>query len=592
MSYRYLILILLISFFLSFNSFSQDAENGENPLQIQKKKVILLEQILIDASKLKLPENRAVVYSEVANNIWESDEKRARKLFSKAVDELITVQKEVQKLKNPEKYNELYYGNTPRRSILSLIATRDAEFALEQLLKSRPIIIFETLQKYSLKSVKEYVKQSPYLGSNIEREIEDEQRLYLLAVEQNPEKSVKFFRESLKKGVSREILTFLYQLNRKKPELSNRLAEELAANLLNLELSRTNFKNYTIVLHFFQTIENSDIVNSDRLNISEKSYRALADKISAFWLIENRAFNINSREFTKIEKLFPERTAEIRSIYAERTSQISNQNISDENKKFNELKLRNPSPKEILKQVENFSSYRNSLYSLAVEKFLKRGDVEIAVNLIKETNNKNQADYKISSVYSNLALETFHKNDLNLALQWIEKTPLFTSQIQTLVTISKEVYQQNPQENKNLSETLLTKGLSYLENENETNYQKSWFLKLAEGFTEINPKRAFSMTDSIIPQINQYNRALVVTLSFKDSSNRFIDEFSFPNSGNSQGFSNLTGGIYFDGVLSKLATKDFEQTISLINKFERPEIRLYLKLNLIEYLNRINRKAG
>jgi hypothetical protein len=590
MSYRYLILTLLISFFLSFNSFAQDAENGENPLQ--KKKIKLLEQILIESSKLRLPENRAVVYSEVANNIWESDEKRARKLFSKAVDELITAQTELQKLKDPEKYNELYYGNTPRRSIFSLIAKCDAEFALEQLLKSRPTIISETLQKYSLKSAKEYVKQSPYLESNIEREIQDEQRLYLLAIEQNPEKSVEFFRESLKKGVSRETLTFLYELNRKKPEISNRLTEEFAANLLDLELSRTNSKNYTIVLYFFQAVENSDIVNSNRLNISDKSYRALADKISAFWVKEKWASSINSREFYKIEKLFPERTNKIRSIYAEIMSQISNQNISDENKKFNELKLRDFTPEEILKEAEKFSSYRDSLYSLAIEKFLKRGDVETAVNLIKEINNKNQADYKISSIYSNLALETFRKGDLNTALQLIEKTPLFTSQIETLVTISKEVYQQNPQENKNLSETLLTKGLSYLENENETSYKKSWFLKLAEGFSEPNPKRAFSMTDSIIPEINQYNRALVVTSKFKDSSNRFIDEFSLPNSSNSQGFGYLTGGIYFDGVLSKLAIKDFEKTISLINKFERPEIRLSLKLNLIEFLNRISRKAN
>ena len=589
MSYRYLVLPLLMFVFLSFNSFSQDAEDDKN--RFQKQKFALLEQILIDASNLKLPENRAVVYSEVANNIWESDEKRSRELFKKSIDELISTQNELQKLKNPEKYNNLYYGNTPRRVILGLIAEHDAEFALEQLLKSRPQIISEILQKYSDKSLNEYNKKLPYLGNNIDWEIEIEQKLYLLAIEQNPEKSIKFFRESLNKGVSHQTLTFLYKLNRINPELSNRLAEEFAEKLLDLELSKSNRKNYRIIQLFFMTVENSNIINSERLNISVQTYRALADKISAFWLETNWASSINSREFNNIEKLFPERIAKLRNIFAKNRKQNPEQNPNNENTKFNKLKLSDLSPEEILKQVENFSSYRTQLYSIAIEKLEKRGDIEKAVNLIKETNNENIADHKISSFYSNLALEIFRKGDLNTALQWIDKTPNYTSQIQTLVTISKEVYQKNPEENQNLAESLLNTGLIYLESENESSYKKGWFLKLAEGFAELNPQRAFSMTESIIPQVNQYNRALVITSEFKDSSNRYIYEFSLPNSTSSQSFNHLTGGIYLDGVLSKLAIKDFEQTISLINKFERPEIRLSLKINLIEFLNRINQKV-
>ncbi len=583
--YLFLLIILLVS-----QKVVSQTEISLN--KSSQKKIILIEQVLSDSHNLKLPSNKAIAYAEIADKLWEIDQTRAKSLFSQSIEQLLIAQNEISKEKEPDKFRDLYYGKIPRRNILNLIGERDAEFALISLYKSRPQIISETLNKYS-KDAKNplngNIRKIPQINHHIRWELEDEQNYKLLAAKQNPNNVTKFFRESLKSGVTGKTIQFLHEQNKTNPKLANKLAEETAKQLIDLELSRKHPQNYRIFQRFFSVVSFQIARRDYQLKISEESYYKLADKISAIWLNEKWGLNISPTIFRNIERFFPERVASLRRKNAERKKIRSNQYSNSENARYNKLKLSNPTAEEILEQIDNFSGYKNSLYSLAIEKYRKQGDVESAIRLIRNTNSKSRADYKISSIYKQLAIESSRKGNTNQSFLYIDKIPRYTTKIEGLVEIAKELYKKNPEKNQGLAESFLYKGFDYLYEENETSPQINWFIKLATGFAEINPSKAFSMTESVIPKINQYNRAFRITSGFLSGSSRFSDEFFLHNSGAFNSSSNLTGKIYLDGVLSQLILKDFDRTVALINRFEFPETRLKLKLNLLVFLKRNER---
>ena len=129
------LLVITILFLFSFSLFAQDAENAEKQKRLQK----FAEEILTDAKNLKLPENRAIVLAQVGSHLWQTDRERAEKLFRESINELINAQNEAENEDDQDyTFQGLLYGQSPRVSILNLIAGRDAELALELQLKSRP----------------------------------------------------------------------------------------------------------------------------------------------------------------------------------------------------------------------------------------------------------------------------------------------------------------------------------------------------------------------------------------------------------------------------------------------------------------------
>src|SRR5437899_5446346 len=83
--FRFLIVLLLPSLLFAQNT--DDAAKEK-----QRRRGVLIEQILADLPNLKLSENRAIVYAKVGNLTWDSDQKQALVLFQNAIGELINAQ--------------------------------------------------------------------------------------------------------------------------------------------------------------------------------------------------------------------------------------------------------------------------------------------------------------------------------------------------------------------------------------------------------------------------------------------------------------------------------------------------------------------
>jgi len=137
----WLSLIVVVSFNLALAQVADD-RSKEN----EKQQMVLFEQIAKDAEALRLAENRALISAKLAEGLWRFDEKRARAFFQASVGELITaqIQAEVNKKQAGMLYG-LVNGISPRQEILTMIAARDAEFALDAFYKSRPAKIAQIL---------------------------------------------------------------------------------------------------------------------------------------------------------------------------------------------------------------------------------------------------------------------------------------------------------------------------------------------------------------------------------------------------------------------------------------------------------------
>jgi hypothetical protein len=182
-------LIVFVSFCFAVAQVADDKDR-------EKQQIALLEQISKDTEGLRLPENRAIVLAKLAEGFWRYDEKRARSLFQSSVNDLIAAQTQAET--NKKQTSNLYSllnGVSPRQEILTMIAQRDAELALDSFYKSRPPKIAQILAN-PLEAKK------PSNQQYIHNEVYFEQSLITRVGEQNPQRALKLIRESLAKGIT------------------------------------------------------------------------------------------------------------------------------------------------------------------------------------------------------------------------------------------------------------------------------------------------------------------------------------------------------------------------------------------------------
>jgi len=120
----------------------------------QQRLAAVVDQAIADTQNLRLPENRAFFYCQAGNLIWPQDQERARFLFNGAATELINAQSAAESKRSSNPNNDLLTGGNTRQQILNIIASRDAELALDLLVKTRPLAIQKALAPDSRESTK------------------------------------------------------------------------------------------------------------------------------------------------------------------------------------------------------------------------------------------------------------------------------------------------------------------------------------------------------------------------------------------------------------------------------------------------------
>ena len=573
---RSLICLLLLIF--PFHVFAQ--ENDDAAKEKQRRQVVLINQILGDIPTLKLGENRALVYAKVGNLVWKTDEKLARTLFQSAVGELINAQNLAEAdTKNANYQYDLLNGQNTRPQILNTIASRDAELALEYLVKTRPPNILKALLNSSVKSSK--IKNSNNNYANlVQTETNLEQSFIRLAADQNPERAIKLLKESLKKGLSNETLSLLKKLYAKDAEAANEIASEIVGKLIQNSFNVENqpfSQNANIAVAFLNEYIREKNQTEKYIKFDSSQMQTLADKLIAYSLQTNNPYarNYAYAVLPIAEKLSPSNAAKIKQM--PNVNQRRGWGWEGYDPEVSKLLSSGDTTAEMLlgAAAKVPAASRSQIYQMAANKYAQQGDLSRATEVL----NDNFSDDALEEMLRNLNYQ-YSYNLIN-AGKFAEAERLIDGfpenmRLSALINLAGAIYQKNPEENKPYAASVLGKARSSIAYKPEDSNEMSMFMQIIAAYSVIEPSEAFRVFESLTPQINELSEAAAITYGFQKSSNVKGGEFVITN-GNSLGI------ISFDNsIFKKLAEKDFDRTMNLINSFSRRENQVALKMQLAE----------
>ena len=572
---RSFIALLLLIF--PFYVLAQETDDAAK--EKQRRQVVLANQLLSDIPTLKLGENRALVYAKVGSFIWKTDEKLARTLFQNSVGELINAQNQAEAdTKNTDYQNNLLTGQNLRPQILNLIAHRDAELALEYLLKTRPTKISKAMLISPNKNSKISSSNNNYvyLAHN---ETNLEQNFIRLAADQSPERAVKLLKESLKKGLTPQTLELLKKLHSKDADAANEIASEIIGKLIQSGfeiVNGINSQNPGVALNFLNEHIRPKNETEKFIKFDNSQMRSLADKLISFAIQQNNRYG-NSYAYSMLaiaEKLSPGYAAKLKQM---RNNPVRNSGwgtIDPEISKI--LRSGETTAETILGTADKVPPQsRRQIYQMAANKFAQQGNMSRAAEVL----NNNFADDALDEALRNLNFQ--HSHNLISAGKFAEAERIIDSfpektRFNALINLANAIYQKSPEENKSYAASILAKARAALPYKPEDSNEMSVLMQIISAYAVIEPAESFRIFESLIPQINELSDAAVITYGFQRNSNVKQGEFLLIN-GSSLGFISFNGSI-----LKTLAEKDFDRTMNLINIFSRRESQITLKMQLAE----------
>ncbi|MDQ6786613.1 MAG: hypothetical protein M3033_07310, partial [Acidobacteriota bacterium] len=533
-------LFVLVFFALPVFVFAQDAAADEAAKEKLRRQTALLEQILSDAKNFRLPENRAFIYAKAGNSLWQSDEKRARQFFQNSIAELIAAQAEVENEKgnNKQFLNNLIYGQSPRWEILYLIASRDADFALDALARTRPNKLVQAVSNFSPDNVN---SPSQQFARN---EIQNEQRLIALAAEQSPQRAIKLLRESLKKEVSYDTINLLKRIHQKDAETANQLAEEVGQKLLDTKFDESN-QDSSFMQYFLaefgqkqttpppasESVSETHITLSETnsIKVSDQLLRDLSDKIVKFILRPNAtSFYGNENAFKVIERFFPAAVAQIRQ------RQTKFQNQTGQSEDYNKLMQSDATSEELLSRAEKFPvAYQKEIYRRAAEKTAQAGNVAQAQKILTSNlPDEEEADRYLSQLNYNLANQAISQSKFDDANAIINQIPDENLRLSAFVYLANSVYQKNPKENQKWALSILEQARGLVPDAPEKFSEINSLLSLASAYAVIEPSEAFRLIESLSPTLEELLQASAVLAKFNDYGNFRQGEYQISSGNN------------------------------------------------------------
>ena len=207
------------------SSLSSQKTQAENAA-LREKAFNLLESAAGQLGSLQSPENRARLGANIADSLWDHDEKRARALLALVQDDIRQGMAN-RDLEDRKDQLSLKVFLKLRIDTVERIAKHDGELALA-----------------FLKST-EFISDKPLPPSYTESARGLELRLAKQIAASNPELTVKLLRKALAEGFSEELLPLLRQLNRTHKEQALTLYKEIVQKLHDVDLQDWRTREFT-----------------------------------------------------------------------------------------------------------------------------------------------------------------------------------------------------------------------------------------------------------------------------------------------------------------------------------------------------------
>ncbi len=533
------------------NSITENAQTTDALLRARA--FNLLELLAGQINTLQSGENRARLGSNIAESLWNHDEKRARTLFVSVEDD-IRAGLHNRESDDPRAEHTLMVFLRLRVDTVERIAKHDAELALAFLKATEPNLD----------------KPAPYGVAESERALE--LRLARQIAADNPNLALKLGRQSLARGFSDDLLSLLRQLHRKHREQALILYNEIVLGLRNADLARRGEARYFAqnLAHSFTPPAVDDSTFRDLINMFITSAEANGCGNKMVGRDERTEFCRQIASLVpQMEKIDPLRAAQLKHWAPE------GQQFTPLRQAYDELRdlTQNGTVDEILALASKYPQMEGQVYWQAMMKAAASGDVARARKIATDYGGSPERQGSMLAQLDRHQ-QSASMNDEKLAEveRRLSKIPRILERIGFLLDVAKRV---DPND-RTAALKLLNQASGIVDTMKPGREQSEAQMGLAMMYCLHKSDRGFAIMESMVPKLND----LVAAAAKLDGyDNRYLRDGEW----------NMTGEGSIGSLLTKLAQNagyfawcDFDRAVSLAAQFERPELRLMAQMKLAQ----------
>lgn len=577
---------------------AQDAEQQQKEqVELEKKALVLLDQVISETRLLRLPENRLRVQINAADLLWKQDESRARALFAETAAGVAEI---LQNTVTDDRrgFEQLRSATQLRQELLSTVARRDPKLALDFLRATRPP---EQAQEGM-------PARGPFQESNLET------NLLAQIASADPALALRNALDLIEKGqYPMSLLNVLGRLREKDQKLAGELSDTLLRRL-DAKTLLANREAASLALGLLQagpmTPETAKPSTQNRQGLAPTDYARLLDQaINAAMSAqprtqENRGnqaqanrrggqgqrgaaatvtppsdqevaqnnarmmLNGMSSLLTQIEKVMPARAAQLR----QKASDVGvggRQGFGE----FGPL-LQQGSVEALLESAGSAPPMAQPLlYRQAAMRALQDGNTEQARSIANQYLEPGMRENVLQAVDRAQTAQTVAAGNIEQARQSLSRLRTNEEKVDLLANLSTAALKQK---NQKLASQLLQEAERLVDQKADNYQQLEARAKLARAYAELDPARGLETLEGGIGQLNDLLAAAALLNGFEVN---FLREGELPMQGNS-GLSRVM--LRYGQNLAMLARKDFVGAETAANRFQHPEARVFVRLAITQ----------
>jgi hypothetical protein len=533
------------------------------------KGLALLSDLVASLPEIRLPQTRIRVKFKAAVLLWNSDQKKALKLFTEGVvdikDYLNTLGTE------DETYEVVYFSlQQLRLEAVQLVALSDPEAALELFRSSR-------LQP----------KERTQYQSEQQQEEHFELTLATQIAARNPKRAYELAQESLKNGFSTSLVGTLQRLSQEDAELAADLGKSITAKLLEEKLSNSA-EGGELAMDLVRRSDPSPNTTSrpGPPLLGPTEFKSLLQKLvnealstkpnpndlrNNFWSV-GILTSLSSLFGDQLDSYVPGASAAIEAKLKESSDQPGR--IWQ---KFESRIQRAESPeltKETLAKAP--PEMRGQLVQQLVQRRIEQSDLTEARQLILENfSDPRSRRQALSNLEREAALKDLQNGRIEDALKHVSNIEPLAARAQLISEMASRLGSgQKRGQALNYLETARSMLGTSIKADGLP--QMSALLNLARAFSRYDARRAFEIVDPLIDQFNELGQA-TKTLSGFGPQYFFDGELSL-NNGNPM--AELTTSV--GETLGILSFADFDRAKLTADRLVLPEVRAAVSLEIAQ----------
>lgn len=559
-----------------------DTKDALSP-ELKQNALKLLNAVGRETRQLNVPENRVRAQTLVGDLLWEQDEKAAREAFQNALGELqnlfaaINLPESTQMNRNERAEFFQRRGELAemRDDFILSLAARDAQAALSAL---------NTLQTKILDEYDPLASSELILKTSAVIAQKDSEKSYAVAKQQLDAE-----------GLTYEFIVLLKALHGLDSRLAANLGRDVLAKIKTLKIRvpseaeqssptapdlRKEIDSYRLT-HLINTITvlNRAAARDKKISplLTTAEMRELIEITANAFLatVKPNSSSISSA-MPEITQFAPALAQKIRAkIGAAAAKQI------DKNNEYQIyfIEREEKSAAELAKAAETAApEMRDQRLSDAATKALEQEKDALAAQAIAaRIKNRKNFEYLFDEINEALPLAKARRGDLTEVRRIIAALKTNKDKINVLTETAVAFAAKGE---KDTAKKLLDESLGLMPAGLKNYEDVESAVKFAAAYAVVESERAFTVLENAAVQSDEYINAGVK-----------VDEFYIirPTKGDELLFSTINEQYLLHipnatGLLRNLARADFERTVGLADKFQRPEIRQFVRLQILQSL--------